>query len=147
MGPPLSRLDLLTIATDEGIEGHTFAGAPGEDVAGPIVRQVRPMLIGQDPLDIGRIWARTGQRGLPASLQGAVDVALWDITGKAAGLPVHRLLGTVRDRIPAYTSSWVHDAGQSRMLAWPCRPQASLSACSIPGMSWSGFSRPHMCTP
>ena len=108
LGPPLSRLDLLTITTDEGIEGHTFAGAPGEDIAGPLIRQVRPMLIGQDPLDIGRIWALTGRRGLPASLQGAVDVALWDIAGKAAGLPVHRLLGTVRDRVPAYTSSWVH---------------------------------------
>jgi L-alanine-DL-glutamate epimerase-like enolase superfamily enzyme len=108
MGPPLSRLDLLTIATDEGVEGHTFTGAPGEDLASRLVRQVKPVLLGQNPLDIGRIWALTGRRGLPASVQGAVDVALWDIAGKAAGLPVHRLLGTVRDRIPAYTSSWVH---------------------------------------
>ena len=44
-----------------------------------------------------------------------MDVALWDIAGKAAGLPVHRLLGTVRDRIPAYTSSWCIE-GQVRWL-------------------------------
>ena len=87
VGPPLSRLDLLTIATDEGIEGHTFAGAPGEDVAGPLHRQVRPMLIAQDPLDIGWIWALTARRGLPASLQGAVDVALWGHRGEGRRAP------------------------------------------------------------
>jgi L-alanine-DL-glutamate epimerase-like enolase superfamily enzyme len=108
VGPPVQRLDLLTISTDEGVEGHTFLGGPGEDLAEAVLRGVRPMLLGADPLDIGRIWRLTGRRGLPPSVQGAVDVALWDIAGKAAGLPVHRLLGTVRDRIPAYTSSWVH---------------------------------------
>ena len=38
VGAPVSRLDLLTIATDEGIEGHTFIGAPGEDLASCVVR-------------------------------------------------------------------------------------------------------------
>jgi L-alanine-DL-glutamate epimerase-like enolase superfamily enzyme len=107
-GPPVRPLDLMTISTDEGIEGHTFVGAPGEDIAHTLIRQVKPALIGQDPLAIGRIWAMTGRRGLPATAQGAVDVALWDIAGKAAGLPLHRLLGTVKDRIPAYSSSFVH---------------------------------------
>ena len=41
---------------------------------------------------------------------GVVDVALWDIVGKVAGLPVHRLLGTCRHRVPAYFSSGHHDA-------------------------------------
>ncbi|MFZ0165367.1 MAG: enolase C-terminal domain-like protein, partial [Trebonia sp.] len=44
----------------------------------------------------------------PATVRGAVDVALWDIAAKAAGLPLHRLLGTAQHRVPAYTSSWVH---------------------------------------
>jgi len=108
VGPPVQKLDLMTIATDEGIEGHTFVSAPGEDIADLLVRQVKPALLGQDALDIGRIWAMTARRGLPATVQGAVDVALWDIAGKAAALPLHRLLGTVKDRVPTYSSSFVH---------------------------------------
>ena len=109
VGPPTTTLTLLTIRTDDGIEGHTFAGGPGEDVAGVLAGPVKAALLGADPLDIGRIWQMLGRRrGLPASVQGAVDVALWDIAGKAAGLPLHRLLGTVRDRVPVYSSSWVH---------------------------------------
>src|SRR4051812_31628000 len=90
--PPTSPMDLMTIVTDEGVAGSTFLNAPGEDVAAAVLRQVKPMLLGQDALDIGRIWALTARRGLPASVQGAVDVALWDIAGKTAGLPLHRLL-------------------------------------------------------
>lgn len=108
LGPPAVRLDLLTIRTDDGVEGHTFAGAPGEDIGELLVRHVKPMLLGRDPLDIGQIWQLTGRRGLPATVRGAVDVALWDIAAKAAGLPLHRLLGTAQHRVPAYTSSWVH---------------------------------------
>jgi len=43
-----------------------------------------------------------------STVQGYIDVALWDIAGKAADLPIHRLLGTVRHELPAYISSWIH---------------------------------------
>ena len=43
---------------------------------------------------------------------GTVDVALWDIAGKAAGMPIHRLLGTCRDRIPVYFSSGHHETSE-----------------------------------
>ena len=71
---------------------------------------LKPLLVGEDPLDIGRHWRRMSNLShfvSPISV-GTVDVALWDIAGKAAGLPVHRLLGTCRDRIPAYFSSGHH---------------------------------------
>jgi L-alanine-DL-glutamate epimerase-like enolase superfamily enzyme len=101
-------MNLLTIRSEDGIEGHTFAGGPGEDLAPVLLQTVAPMLIGLDASEIGKIWELMGRRGLPASVRGAVDVALWDITGKSLGQPVHRLLGTARREVPVYTSSWVH---------------------------------------
>ena len=66
-------------------------------------------MIGQDPLNRERIWqglARLERAGyLPIFATSAIDVALWDIAGKALGQPVWRLLGGYRDRLPAYASS------------------------------------------
>lgn len=104
---------VLTIATDEGLEGHTFLSPPQPDVTRQLIAVAKPRLMGRDPLDIGAIWGELGQRrDLDPTVQGYVDVALWDIAGKAAGLPVHRLLGTVRTALPAYASSWVHDTAR-----------------------------------
>ncbi len=104
---------VLRITTDEGIEGNAFLSSPGpgpEAIGKQIVTVIKPWLTGGDPLDIGAHWHR--MNGLVHYLSphavGAVDIALWDIAGKAAGLPVHRLLGTCRDRIPAYFSSAHH---------------------------------------
>ena len=66
--------------------------------------------MGQDPLDRERLnrllWARA--RVATVRAIGACDIALWDIAGKAAGMPIHRLLGTCRTSIPAYASSEIH---------------------------------------
>ncbi|MGA5538013.1 enolase C-terminal domain-like protein [Mycolicibacterium nivoides] len=100
---------VLTITTDEGVQGFTFMGLPQPDVTKQIINRVKPQLIGRDPLDIGVIWGELGRRrDLDPTVQSYVDVALWDIAGKIAGLPVHRMLGTVRSSIPAYASSWIH---------------------------------------
>jgi L-alanine-DL-glutamate epimerase-like enolase superfamily enzyme len=74
------------------------------------VSVVKPLLVGRDPLAIGAVWHDLRERGrmLDATVQGHIDIALWDIAGKVAGLPVHRLLGSCRTRVPAYASSWVH---------------------------------------
>jgi L-alanine-DL-glutamate epimerase-like enolase superfamily enzyme len=101
---------VLTISTDEGLEGHTFLSPPQPDVTRQLISMVKPQLLGRNPLDIGAIWAALGRRrDLDATVHSYVDVALWDIAGKVAALPVHRLLGTVRTAIPAYASSWLHD--------------------------------------
>jgi L-alanine-DL-glutamate epimerase-like enolase superfamily enzyme len=109
------HIGVLSIDTSEGISGHTFlAGAmqigPGVEVlAKQLITVVKPRLLGRDPRDIGAIWneLRWLSRCLHHSVQGYVDVVLWDIAGKAVGLPVHRLLGTCREKMPVYASSWV----------------------------------------
>lgn len=106
-------LGVLRIQTDEGIEGNAFLSNPGPgpaQIADQIVGVVKPWLLGEDPLDIGRHWRRMENlvHYLSPHTAGTVDIALWDIAGKAAGLPVHRLLGTCRDRIPAYFSTAHH---------------------------------------
>jgi L-alanine-DL-glutamate epimerase-like enolase superfamily enzyme len=109
-------LGVLRISTDQGIEGNAFLSSPGPGpaaIASQIVTVVKPWLTGSDPLDIGAHWHRMNRmvHFLSPQAVGAVDIALWDIAGKAAGLPVHRLLGTCRDRIPAYYSSGHHPSG------------------------------------
>ncbi len=106
------QLGILTILTDEGIEGVSMIGGYGITAAQavrPITDQVKPFLVGRDALEVGGIWSDLVKRvrswQLDYPVIGAVDIALWDIAGKAAGLPVHRLLGTCRDKIPTYVSS------------------------------------------
>ena len=106
-------MGILRITTDEGIEGNNFLSYPGPGpaaIAQQIVTFIKPLLVGADPLDIGAHWRRMAglSHFVSPIAMGVVDVALWDIAGKAAGLPVHRLLGTCRDRIPAYFSSGHH---------------------------------------
>src|SRR3977135_3765509 len=108
-----SDLGLLRIVTDEGIEGHAFLG-PSSNPASldgpPLIRFLKPVVIGQDPLDRERLnrllWARA--RVATVRAIGAVDIALWGIAGKKAGLPIHQLIGTCRDKIAAYASSEIH---------------------------------------
>jgi L-alanine-DL-glutamate epimerase-like enolase superfamily enzyme len=107
------RPRLLAVATDEGIIGHAFLGTSSNPASldGPqLIRFLKPILLGEDPLDRERLnrllWARARVASVRAI--GACDVALWDIAGKAMGMPIHRLLGTCRSSIPAYASSEIH---------------------------------------
>ena len=107
-----SDLGLLRLVTDEGVEGHAFLGTSNMPASldGPgLIRYLKPIVMGQDPLERERLYHALWQRSRLTSIRsiGAVDVALWDLAGKAAGLPVHRLLGSYRDRLPAYASSAV----------------------------------------
>jgi L-alanine-DL-glutamate epimerase-like enolase superfamily enzyme len=109
-------MGVVTIRTDAGVEGHSFLGhaRQGADVhASPLMDLIKPVVVGRNPLDIGAIWAKMWpyNRYVSVPAIGAVDVALWDLAGKVAGLPVHRLLGSCRQRVPAYASSmWLPSA-------------------------------------
>jgi L-alanine-DL-glutamate epimerase-like enolase superfamily enzyme len=102
---------LLTISTDEGISGYHF-GAPNPAT---IESVVKPYLVGQDPLYRELLWHGLKERQrlnlatLADRVLTAVDLALWDLGGKIAGLPVHKLLGAARDMVPAYASTMVGD--------------------------------------
>jgi L-alanine-DL-glutamate epimerase-like enolase superfamily enzyme len=107
-----SALGLLRLITDQGLEGHAFLGSamnPATSDGQALITHLKPVLLGKNPLDRERlnqqIWAR--QRSAGVRPIGAVDVALWDIAGKAYGQPIHRLLGTYRESIGAYASSAV----------------------------------------
>jgi L-alanine-DL-glutamate epimerase-like enolase superfamily enzyme len=108
-----SDLGLVTIRTDAGIEGHAFLGSasrPASNDAQLIARILKPMLVGEDPRDrerhFQRMWGRCRMNNQLRVL-GAVDVALWDLAGKAAGMPLHKLMGSYRTSAPAYASSAV----------------------------------------
>lgn len=98
----------LAIRTDAGVDGYAFCprGVILKDI---VDRRLRDELVGRDPLAREFLWDRLWELDrveyFPLYLAGVVDVALWDLAGKAAGMPVHQLLGSFRDAIPAYAST------------------------------------------
>ncbi|MFE7712068.1 enolase C-terminal domain-like protein [Streptomyces sp. NPDC057486] len=99
---------ILRIHTDEGLigEAHTRRGLIVADL---VERRIRQDLIGRDPLLRELLWHRLWEldriEEFPIYALGLVDIALWDLAGKAAKLPVHRLLGGYREALPAYAST------------------------------------------
>jgi D-arabinonate dehydratase len=111
---------LVEIETDDGIVGTGEAGIGGGVTAEVIGKVLAPLLRGEDPLLIEHLWqkmfARTrqyGRRGLVMQAISGIDIALWDIAGKIAKLPVYRLLGASRDRVEAYASGGFYSEGKS----------------------------------
>ncbi|MFR5600915.1 MAG: mandelate racemase/muconate lactonizing enzyme family protein [Lachnospiraceae bacterium] len=106
---------LIQVETDTEITGlgecATF-GASMSAMADIIEHQLKPLMIGQNPLDIERLWETmvwsnfaNGRRGLVMGAISGIDIALWDIAGKAAGLPLYRLLGANSDKVRGYASA------------------------------------------
>lgn len=102
-----------TFHTDEGIDGHTNQNANLRD-GGAMVHVLHalyaPQLIGEDPLEVERLWHKLRRLNrhaynLSDGMAGAIDVALWDIRGKVAGMPIATMLGTARKRIGAYATA------------------------------------------
>jgi L-alanine-DL-glutamate epimerase-like enolase superfamily enzyme len=98
----------LVLTTDEGLRGYAHCRR-GVMLADVVDRRVRAELLGVDPLRREWLWHRMWEldriEEFPIYVQGAVDDALWDLAGKIAGLPVHSLIGSFRDSVPAYAST------------------------------------------
>jgi L-alanine-DL-glutamate epimerase-like enolase superfamily enzyme len=103
----------LKVTTDAGLVGWAeFNAARGRRGLTALIRDMAPLLIGEDPRQVGRIWARlrmltqSNNGGLQALAIGAFENACLDIAGKSLGVPVHALFGgTLRERLPVY---WSH---------------------------------------
>lgn len=106
---------LVRVRTTDGLEGIGEAyGLPAPEVPTAVIETIlRPLLLGQDAMATGAIWerlygaqkgaGRTG--GFYLEAISGVDMALWDLRGKALDEPIHRLLGgPIRDRIACYAS-------------------------------------------
>ena len=105
---------VLRLLTDAGITGWGYSNfgmiAGGPRVVETILQhEIKPVLMGKDPAfprgiraDLWRALEYQGVQGVTQFAMSVVDIAIWDILGKAAGLPVYRLLGAYRDRMPVY---------------------------------------------
>ena len=122
---------LITVETDEGIVGHAFLGKSIDGAASDVqdlLYYLKPLLIGEDPLNHERLFRAMWKRHRLASIRavGALDIALWDIVGKAANQPLWKLLGGFRDKIPVYCSSAIlagpsaygEEAAQYKEMGW-----------------------------
>lgn len=104
---------LVEVTTDEGVTGWGECFGPGAIAVankGIVEGVIGPMVRGRDPLDRDAIWHTVynlmrdhGQKGMPMQALSGVDIALWDIAGKVANLPVHKLIGGAhRTDVPVY---------------------------------------------
>lgn len=98
----------IVVETDEGISGVAYS-SHGLVVKEIIERRVEPDLLGLDPLMKEYVWHRLWEldriEEMPIYGLGLIDIALWDLCAKVAGLPLYKLLGGFRDRIPVYAST------------------------------------------
>ncbi|QIO20896.1 mandelate racemase/muconate lactonizing enzyme family protein [Haloarcula sp. JP-L23] len=101
------------VRTADGLEGVGYSlGYEGAGLVSAAVESLlEPMLVGEDPRDTERLWqemyegtVQIGRTGLLLRAISTVDIALWDVKAKAAGEPLHKLLGGYADSVPSYAS-------------------------------------------
>jgi L-alanine-DL-glutamate epimerase-like enolase superfamily enzyme len=104
---------LTKITTDDGAEGYYLGGWGHGDRDGlppqqrAFVESIgNSLLVGQDPFDREKFWQWMWVGKTPENIMGVIDMALWDLVGRVAGLPVYKLLGGYRDKVLAYASTY-----------------------------------------
>jgi L-alanine-DL-glutamate epimerase-like enolase superfamily enzyme len=106
---------LVHLETDQGAVGENLVFTLNNKrlaVLDEMVRSLAPLVVGEDPQFSTRFWSRAwtdinfvGHKGVPVMGISAIDGALWDVRGKLAGLPIHRLIGAQRATVPTYASA------------------------------------------
>lgn len=113
---------LVEVETDAGLVGLGEAahfGGPLVSTTTVIEQELRPHLLGQDPREVERLWELMHRRaykhargGIVIAAISGIDIALWDLRGKMAGMPLWRLLGGYRRRVPAYATGGFYAEGK-----------------------------------
>ncbi len=112
--PDVEGVQTVTkIITDEGAEGYCIGGLGHGDQdgltpeqRGAITGRLKGLILGQDAFDRERFWHWMWVGNMDESLLSVIDMALWDLQGRAFGVPVYKLLGGCRDRVKAYASTY-----------------------------------------
>jgi L-alanine-DL-glutamate epimerase-like enolase superfamily enzyme len=118
-------LGIVKIETDENITGIGLGGTGR--VGQATIEELKHELIGEDPIDVERLWHKMwvpkiiGRRGLTTRAISAIDIGLWDIRAKVARLPLYKLLGGYRDRMPTYIAGGPTPTWQKPACAVPER--------------------------
>ncbi|MBM3189333.1 MAG: mandelate racemase/muconate lactonizing enzyme family protein [Chloroflexi bacterium] len=111
---------LVRVRTDAGLEGIGWSGgeAGPDTVVLAAARALGQHAIGLDVFDAEQLWERMyqpklfGRRGLTVRAMAAIDIALWDAAGKTVGVPLYKLLGGYRSRVPAYLAGGYYLEGK-----------------------------------
>lgn len=127
---------VVEIETDDGITGVGLGGAGRIERA--TIEHLTPLLIGEDPIDVERLWHKlwvpklVGRRGLTTRAIAALDIGLWDIRAKYARLPLYKLLGGFRDRVPTYIAGGYYEEGKGlRELAQEMEANLRMGAKAV----------------
>jgi len=101
----IGRNPTVRIVTDQGISGYGQAEST-KPYLKPMVLFYRDYLLGEDPTDVQNVLLKIRRMGASkpwGSAVSAIEIALWDVAGQAAGVPVYKLLGgKIRNRVRAY---------------------------------------------
>jgi D-arabinonate dehydratase len=125
---PHQKLVVADIATDEGVKGLgyslVFGGGGAEAVHAYLQTRLAPALLGEDPLRVEFLWEKMfrtdmgiKKQGIAAYALSALDIGVWDIAGKSAGLPLYKMWGAVTDRIRAYGSGGWSKYSERELIA------------------------------
>ena len=127
---------VVLIKTDEGITGVGFGS--GGDIWRGTINRLAPALIGEDPINVERLWNKMwvpkliGRRGLTTRAISSIDIGLWDIRGKAANMPLYKMLGGFRDSIPTYIAGGYYEEGKGlKELAGEMEANVRMGALAV----------------
>jgi L-alanine-DL-glutamate epimerase-like enolase superfamily enzyme len=136
---PERPLLIVQVHTDTGLIGMGEAAAYGGDLESMdalVLGVLKPIVLGQDPFAVERLWQQMatrphqrGNRGMLMMAISGVDIALWDVIGQAVKTPLYRLLGGFRDELTAYASAGFYAGGKD----------ASALAHEVAGYAKQGF--------
>ncbi len=121
---PTEGLNVVKVETDEGVNGIGLCGGvmgDNGDIVKSILRHFKQYVVGQDPFSNEKIWDEMwqpkliGRRGITTRVLSGIDIALWDIKAKVAGVPLYKLLGGFSNKVPVYIAGGYYEEGKGLM--------------------------------